>query len=87
MRRWWCAASGCSRSVEDIARVVVTATNGKTVLVGDVGEVGIGDRPRSGIVAFNDRDNVVEGIVDMTKGQNATKVVEALKEQIATAGT
>ena len=74
---------GLFRKVEDIARVVVTATNGRTVLVGDVAEVGIGDRPRSGIVAYNDRDNVVEGIVDMTKGQNATKVVEALKEQIA----
>ncbi len=73
---------GLFQKVEDIARVVVTATNGKTVLVGDVSEVGIGDRPRSGIVAFNDRDNVVEGIVDMTKGQNATKVVEALKVTI-----
>ena len=77
---------GLFQKVDDIARVVVTATNGKTVLVGDVGEVGIGDRPRSGIVAFNDRDNVVEGIVDMTKGQNATTVVEALKEQIARLG-
>ena len=73
---------GIFKSVKDIARVVVTAQGGKTVLVGDIGEVGIGDRPRSGIVAFNERDNVVQGIVDMTKGQNATKVVEALKEKI-----
>jgi cobalt-zinc-cadmium resistance protein CzcA len=77
---------GLFQKVEDIARVVVTATNGKTVLVGDVAEVGIGDRPRSGIVAFNDRDNVVEGIVDMTKGQNATTVVAAVKERIAQLG-
>ena len=77
---------GLFQKVEDIARVVVAATNGKTVLVGDVAEVGIGDRPRSGIVAFNDRDNVVEGIVDMTKGQNATTVVAAVKESIARLG-
>ncbi len=77
---------GLFQKLQDIANVVVTATNGKTVLVGDVAEVGIGDRPRSGIVAFNDRDNVVEGIVDMTKGQNATKVVEAVKLQIAAIG-
>ena len=77
---------GLFQKLQDIADVVVTANNGKTVLVGDVAEVGIGDRPRSGIVAFNDRDNVVEGIVDMTKGQNATKVVEALKRQIAELG-
>ena len=73
---------GIFQSLNDIARVVVTAQNGKTVLVGDIGEVAIGDRPRSGIVAFNERDNVVQGIVDMLKGQNATKVVEALKEKI-----
>ncbi len=74
---------GLFRSVDDIARVVVSAKDGKTVLVGDVSEVSIGDRPRSGIVAFNEHDNVVQGIVQMTKGQNATKVVEALKERIA----
>ena len=73
---------GIFQSLKDIARVVVTAQGGKTVLVGDVGEVAIGNRPRSGIVAFNDRDNVVEGIVDMIKGQNATKVVEALRKKI-----
>ena len=73
---------GIFQNVKDIARVVVTAQGGKTVLVGDIGEVAIGDRPRSGIVGFNERDNVVEGIVDMTKGQNATKVVKALKEKI-----
>ncbi len=74
---------GLFQSIDDIARVVVSAKDGKTVLVGDVSEVSIGDRPRSGIVAFNEHDNVVQGIVQMTKGQNATKVVEALKERIA----
>ena len=74
---------GLFKNLNDIARVVVTAKDGKTVLVSDVADVVIGARPRSGIVAFNERDNVVQGIVQMTKGQNATKVVEALKERIA----
>lgn len=73
---------GLFKTVGDIARVVVTAKDGKTVLVGDVGKVEIGSRPRSGMVAFNEQDNVVQGIVQMTKGQNATKVVEALKARI-----
>ena len=73
---------GIFQNVKDIACVVVTAQGGKTVLVGDIGEVAIGNRPRSGIVGFNERDNVVQGIVDMIKGQNATKVVEDLKEKI-----
>ena len=73
---------GLFKTISDIARVVVTAKDGKTVLVGDVGEVAIGNRPRSGVVAFNEQDNVVQGIVQMTKGQNATKVVDALKKSI-----
>ena len=73
---------GLFKTTSDIARVVITAKDGKTVLVGDVGEVVIGDRPRSGIVAFNNSDNVVQGIVQMTKGQNAYKVVNALKIRI-----
>jgi cobalt-zinc-cadmium resistance protein CzcA len=74
---------GLFQSIDDIAHVVVSAKDGKTVLVGDVSEVSIGARPRSGVVAFNEKDNVVQGIVQMTKGQNATKVVEALKARIA----
>jgi cobalt-zinc-cadmium resistance protein CzcA len=73
---------GLFQSLDDIARVVVLAKDGKTVLVSDVSTVAIGYRPRSGMVAFNDYDNVVQGIVQMTKGQNATKVVEALKLQL-----
>ena len=64
-------------------RVVVRAKEGKTVLVSDLAEVTIGARNRSGVVAYNDRDTVVEGIVQMTKGSNATKVVTELKDKIA----
>jgi cobalt-zinc-cadmium resistance protein CzcA len=78
---------GLFNSLDDIARVVVSAKDGKTVQVRDVAEVVIGAQPRSGIVAFNDKDNVVEGIVTMVKGQNAAKVVEALQQKIATLGT
>jgi heavy metal efflux system protein len=73
---------GLFQSLDDIASVVVLAKDGKTVLVSDVSTVAVGYRPRSGVVAFNDYDNVVQGIVQMTKGQNATKVVEALKQRL-----
>ncbi|HEY0420951.1 MAG TPA: efflux RND transporter permease subunit, partial [Acetobacteraceae bacterium] len=62
---------GIYRSPDDIGRVVVRAKEGKTVLVSDLAEVGIGARPRSGIVSFNRSDSVVEGIVQMVRGGNA----------------
>jgi cobalt-zinc-cadmium resistance protein CzcA len=73
---------GIFNQTADIGRVVIKAQQGKTVLVSDVGEVVIGARSRSGVVAFNNRDSVVEGIVQMTKGGNASKVVSAVKEAV-----
>ncbi len=73
---------GIFGNLVDIGRVVVKAKDGKTVLVSDLGEVAVGARTRSGVVSYNERDTVVEGIVQMTKGGNATKVVTELKEKI-----
>lgn len=73
---------GLFQSLDDIGRVAVVTQGGKPILVSDVAKVAIGPRPRSGIVAFNERDNVVQGIVQMTKGENATKVVAGIKEKI-----
>src|SRR5476651_199890 len=46
---------GIFNSLDDIGRVIVSASNGKTVLVSDLGTVTTGYRPRSGIAAFNAR--------------------------------
>jgi len=76
---------GLFSNIEDIRRVVVASRGGRPIQVGDLARVEIGGRPRSGIVAFNEREDVVQAIVQMTKGQNATKVVEDLKIEIANA--
>src|SRR5476649_1538540 len=74
---------GIFNSIDDIGRVIVSAKGGRTVLVSDLAEVKIGFRPRSGVVAFNHQDSVVEGIVQMSKGSNAAKVVADVKLAIA----
>ncbi len=73
---------GIFHSPAEIGRAVVTAKGGKTVLVSDVGTVAIGYRPRSGIVAYDKGDSVVEGIVQMVKGGNASKVAATVKQRI-----
>ncbi|CDG83206.1 efflux RND transporter permease subunit [Janthinobacterium agaricidamnosum] len=73
---------GIFNSLDDIGRVIVSARNGKTVLVSDLAQVTIGHRPRSGVVAFNNENSVVEGIVQMSKGSNAAKVVADIKVAI-----
>jgi len=73
---------GIFNSLDDIGRVIVSAKNGKTVLVSDIGLVTISHRPRSGSVGYNDQNSVVEGIVQMTKGANAIKVIEEVRQNI-----
>ena len=77
---------GLATGPADIARIAVAARGGRTVLVGDVAEVEIGARPRSGVVAFDDRDDVIQGIVLMTKGRNPSKVVAEIKKRITEVG-
>ena len=74
---------GIFNRIEEIGRVIVSAKSGRTVLVSDVAGVTVGHRPRSGVVAFNKDDSVVEGIVQMSKGSNAAKVVADVKNSIA----
>ena len=73
---------GLYQSVEDIAYTIVAAPGGRPIYVRDIGEAEIGERVRSGIVAYNDRDDVVQGIAVMIKGQNAAKVVKKLRERV-----
>jgi cobalt-zinc-cadmium resistance protein CzcA len=73
---------GLFRGLDDIRAVVVSADQGRTVTVADLATVETGERLPSGVVAYNERDSVVQGIVVMTKGENAVKVVEALKERV-----
>ncbi|HUN68289.1 MAG TPA: CusA/CzcA family heavy metal efflux RND transporter [Burkholderiales bacterium] len=77
---------GLYARIEDIRSAVIASRGGRPILVSDVAEVEIGPRPLSGTVAFNDRDSIVEGIVQMTKGSDAAKVVADLKTRIAEVG-
>ncbi len=73
---------GLFRNLDDIGRVIVSARDGKTITIADLATVEIGDRQRQGVVAFNDRDDIVQGIVQMVKGQNAAPIIEAVKARL-----
>jgi heavy metal efflux system protein len=61
---------------EDIGNVVLAVHNGVPVLVKDVGRVVIGNAPRLGQFGFNDRDDAVEGVILLRKGEQAQVVLE-----------
>jgi len=76
-------AIGLFQTIDDVGRVPVAVFGGQPVLVRDIGEAQIGTQTRYGIVGYNQQDDVVEGIVVMTKGEDPAKVIAALKTRIS----
>ena len=74
---------GSFRSGADIGQVVVTENKGTPLLVRDVAEVHVGSAPPQGLAGQDDADDIVNSIVIMRKGENPSRVLEALKEKIA----
>src|SRR5215510_4634623 len=74
---------GLLRTLEDIEQIVVDAHGGTPIFVRDVAEVTVGAVPRQGIVGQDGDDDIVNGIVLMRKGENPSRVLDAVKERIA----
>ena len=75
-------SAGLFATLDDIRKAVIIARQGQSITVGDVATVKEAERPRFGIVGFDKKDSIVEGIVSMTKGGNPSKINAALKERI-----
>ncbi|MEI6486867.1 MAG: CusA/CzcA family heavy metal efflux RND transporter [Sphingomonadales bacterium] len=74
---------GLYQTGNDIADTLVKADNGRTVRVGDLATVSVGDaQPRAGMVALDREPDVVEGIVLMVRRQNAAEVVTGVRETV-----
>jgi cobalt-zinc-cadmium resistance protein CzcA len=72
---------GRVKTLEDIGNVVLTVKNGIPVLVKDVGRVEIGHAPRLGQFGFDDRNDAVEGVILMRKGEQAQVVLKRVEEK------
>ncbi|TNE86879.1 MAG: efflux RND transporter permease subunit [Deltaproteobacteria bacterium] len=75
---------GLLTGVEDLRSVPVgTSAEGVPILLGDVAEVGVGPDLRRGIADLDGQGEVVGGIVVMRYGENALRVIEAVKRRLA----
>jgi len=72
---------GRIQTPEDIGNIVVAVHNGTPVLIKDIGRVAIGSAPRLGQFGFNDRDEAVEGVILMRKGEQAQVVLDRLEKK------
>ncbi|MDJ1471003.1 CusA/CzcA family heavy metal efflux RND transporter [Cytophagaceae bacterium DM2B3-1] len=74
---------GLLTSIPDIENIIIDNVKGSPILIRNVAQVIESDQPRVGQVGLGDRDDVVEGIVVMRKGENPGQVLKLVKEKIA----
>ena len=74
---------GLLGSTADIDNVVVAAHDGTPIRIQDVGHAAIGHGIRLGILGRDHDDDLVQGIVLMRKGENASVVLERVKAKLA----
>lgn len=73
---------GLLKNSDEIGDIVVATNDGVPVRVKDVADISVGAQPRTGIVALNERNDIVEGIVLLTKGKDAVAVLGGVKEKL-----
>lgn len=74
---------GMVHTLKDLGDVVVTQNNGVPVLVRDLGKLQYGHQVREGILGKDNNPDTVEGIVDLLKYENPSRVLEDIHATVA----
>ncbi len=80
-------AHGYVRNKTDLEQIVLKAKDGTPVRLGDVASVQLGPEMRRGIAELDGRGEVAGAVVVMRQGENAMKVISAVKERLAQIAT
>ncbi len=73
---------GLLDKIEDIGNITVKLNGSTPILIKNVAEVVVSNKPRLGQVGYNEHDDLVEGIVIMLRGENPSEVIGNLKLKI-----
>jgi heavy metal efflux system protein len=73
---------GMVHSLKDLGDIVVTQNNGVPVRVKELGKLRYGHQVREGILGKDNNPDTIEGIVDLLKYENASKVLEGIHAKV-----
>ncbi|WP_430727097.1 efflux RND transporter permease subunit [Variibacter gotjawalensis] len=73
---------GLIRSAEDLANTMLTQANGNPILVSDIANVNISNKPRLGVAGKDDQDDIVQGIVLMRRGEKSMPTIMAVTAEV-----
>ncbi|MDY7578884.1 CusA/CzcA family heavy metal efflux RND transporter [Herbaspirillum sp. RTI4] len=69
-------------SLKDIGNILIAQRNGIPILVRDVGRMQFGHQVRQGILAKNNNPDTIEGIVDLLKYENPSRVLKLVHKRV-----
>ncbi|HEY6085487.1 MAG TPA: efflux RND transporter permease subunit, partial [Nitrospira sp.] len=73
---------GLMKNLDDIADTVVAEKEGTPIFVRNLGNTNLGHRVRLGKVGINERDDVVEGVVLLQRGEKASNVLDRVHQKV-----
>jgi heavy metal efflux system protein len=73
---------GMVHTLQDLGDVVVTQNNGIPILVRDLGKLRYGHQVREGILGKDNNPDTIEGICDLLKYENASKVLDGIHAKV-----
>ena len=73
---------GLIRSIDDLATTMIAQSGGNPVLVRDVANVTVGEKPRLGIAGKDDEDDIVQGIVLMRRGEQSSPTIARVEKLV-----
>ncbi|MET0967876.1 MAG: efflux RND transporter permease subunit, partial [Tardiphaga sp.] len=71
---------GLIRSIDDLNNTMVSQSGGNPVLVRDIAQVTIGEKPRLGIAGLDQDDDIVQGIVLMRRGEQSSPTIARVEK-------
>ncbi|WOH68332.1 CusA/CzcA family heavy metal efflux RND transporter [Bradyrhizobium sp. BWA-3-5] len=73
---------GLIRSIDDLNNTMVSQSGGNPVLVRDIANVTIGEKPRLGIAGLDQDDDIVQGIVLMRRGEQSSPTIARVEKLV-----
>src|SRR5205809_981044 len=73
---------GLIRSIDDLSNTMVSQSGGNPVLVRDIADVTIGEKPRLGIAGLDQDDDIVQGIVLMRRGEQSSPTIARVEQLV-----
>ncbi len=73
---------GLIRSIDDLSNTMVSQSGGNPVLVRDIAQVTIGEKPRLGIAGLDQNDDIVQGIVLMRRGEQSSPTIARVEKLV-----